>query len=662
MIKRNNDNKIGNPPANISVGHSKLNAILHSNILVIILASICSTLILYSIFYLFSDKIWAMNLNITLTDMTPTIRWAITPGQRDGIEAYVLYLLAFADILGTFFIVKIYDLLNRNKKYGTDKFLIIVMSSFLILSALLFFISVGLTAPMFKPTPDWSHALVVILITVLSTLVITRIAHWKNSLANIIILISLIPVCFIATQPMSLSDYSYIFAPALRLINNVKISNIYFQYDLFLSLLAAAWMKLKIDLNYFQILGQLSYYVFFITIFFFSKRYFTNKKLPYYLLAGLILTKIYGMIADPVVFFQGTPLRLDLWLILIVIAYWKGIYSKTLGVVMGAMIVLCGTFGLIYSISYLEILALLVIIESLKYNLKPRSIIKAIKKQLLLSKANLAIIGLSLLANFVIFGDIISRGTEDYSRIGIGFMPISKQSFFWWIFAIIAVTAFMFIKKRRIMSEKYFITGLLLIFLAIGNSMYFFGRSHENNIINISGPLILVIFILFDTLSINYIKDKIHTSTRFRRIIISILPLLFVALIAYCYSSNIIARSKIQYDGAVNSQYIYPINLSLNLNEITTATNGSKNVYFVGIGNDFYLYYYGGYQPQGYYSPYSTWIYKKELVDFIQKLIDSHYYIAISRANLPTEGEILPELRYNNTVETQNFMIISNQK
>jgi hypothetical protein len=603
-----------------------------------------------------------MNINISSTELTPWIRWAVAPGERDGIEAYVLCLLAFADILGTFFIIKVYDLLKRNRKYGTDKFLGIIMSSFLILSAILFFISVGLTAPMFKPTPVWSHALVVVIITVLGTLAIMRVARWKNNLAIIIILVSLLPVCFIATQPMSLSDYSYIFAPALRLINNVKISDIYFQYDLLLSLLAGAWMKLKIDLNYFQIIGQLSYYIFFITVFFFSKRYFINKKLPYYLLVGLVLVKIYGMIADPVVFFQCTPLRLDLWLVLIVIAYWKGINSKTLGVAMGAMIILCGTFGLIYSIGYLELLAVLVILESLKNNFTLFSFIKVVKKQLLLSRANLVIIGLSLLANLMIFGDIISRGTKDYSRIGIGFMPISKQSFFWWIFAIIAITALIIIKKRRIIPEKYFITGLLLIFLAIGNSMYFLGRSHENNIINISGSLILVIFLLFDTLSIKSIKDKLHTSTRLRRIIIAILPALFVALIAYCYSSNIIARAKLQYEGAVNSQYIYPVDLSLNLNEITSATNNSPRVYFVSNGLDFYYYYYGGYKPQGYFSPYTSWIYKNELISFIQKLINDRYYIVVNKGEVPTQSEILSGLQYDNIVDTQNFMIISNQK
>jgi hypothetical protein len=531
-----------------------------------------------------------------------------------------------------------------------------------VLSTILFVIAVGLTPPMFKPTIVWAHALVVVIIIMLGMLGIIKIAHYKNNLANIIIAILLIPVCFIATQPMSISDYSYIFAPALRLINGIRISDIYFQYDLFLSLLAEAWMKLKIDLNYFQVIGQLSYYIFFIAAFFFSKKYFINKKLPYYLLAGLILTKIYGMIADPIVFFQGTPLRLDLWLIIIIIAYWKGFYSKALGITLGTMMVLCRTFGLIYSISYIELLLLLVALESIRNNFTLRSIIEAIKKQLLLSKTNLMIIGLSVLVNLLIFGDIISRGANDYSRIGIGFMPISRQSFFWWIFALIALTVVMLFKKRKIISDRYLMTGLFLIFLAIGNSMYFFGRSHENNIINISGPLILVVFLLFDTFSIERIKGGFHATTKCGRIVIAALPVFFITLVAYSYSGNIIERIKIQYDGAIKSRYIYPMVFSFNPNEIKSSTNNSDYVYFVSRGQDFYYYYYGGYKLQGYFSPYSTWIYKKELSNFIQKLIDDNYYIAINKNDLSSEGEILSVLRYDNIIETQNFMIIYNQK
>jgi hypothetical protein len=427
-------------------------------------------------------------------------------------------------------------------------------------------------------------------------------------------------------------------------------------------MLAGVWMKLKIDLNLFQIIGQFSYFIFFLAAFFFSKKYFINKKLPYYLLTGLVLTKVYGMIADPIVFFQGTPLRLDLWLIILIIAYWKGLYSKTLGIALGAMMILCRTFGLIYSISYVEIIALLVLLESLRNNFTSHSTIEAIKKHMSLSKANLVIIGLSLLANLVIFGDIISRGAKDYSRIGIGFMPISRQSFFWWIFAIIALTVVMLFKKRKIISERYFITGLFLIFLAIGNSMYFFGRSHENNIINISGPLLLIIFLLFDTLSVKHIKASSHANAKLKRAIVAILPVLFIALVAYSYSSNIIGRAKIQYDGAIKSRYTYPMIFSFNPSEIKNVTGNSDRVYFVSRGQDFYYYYYGDYKPQGYFSPYSTWIYKKELSNFIQKLIDGHYYIAVNKNDLPTEGEILSALRYDNIIETQNFMIISSQK
>ena len=53
-------------------------------------------------------------------------------------------------------------------------------------------------------------------------------------------------------------------------------------------------------------------------------------------------------------------------------------------------------------------------------------------------------------------------------------------------------------------------------------------------------------------------------------------------------------------------------------------TKGSDKVYFLDYDRDFLYYYYGGYKPQGYYSPCAGWIFSKDLKQFVQNLIQQN--------------------------------------
>lgn len=626
----------------------------HFSFIIILLASICSTLILHKLYFLFSDKIWAMNIKVLPENLTPAFRPWLT--QRDGIETYVLYLFAFANILLTFFLARSYEFLNLYRKRTIVAIALYALSSVFLLSIVYLLFSVGIIPPMTEIVH--SRGLFIILSLILiGTWALQKIASWKNSLADIIILIALLPICFVAIQPISVVDYSYIFAPALRLINHVRISDIYFQYDLFLSILAAIWMKLKIDLNLFQILGQLSFYGFFIAAFFFSKNYFINKKLPYFFLISLVLIKVYALICDPVLVFQVTPLRLDLWILILIIAYKKGIFNKYVGLIMASMIILTKTFGLIYLLAYLELITSMIILDFVEYTPSMKRLRDIIKKYLLLSWKNLLIIGTSFIISFLLFRGITSEAASAYQKIGIGFLQISKASFYWYVFVLLALTFSFLVKKRKELTGKYFITGLFLIFLAIGNSLYFFGRSHENNIINIAGSLIFVLFLFFDLLSKEVETDKRDSCGRSKRIIVSFLPVIFILLITYNYSGRIIVKLKTQFRDISKGQLIYPMTRNYDTTKIKEVTKNSNKVYFLG-SNDFYYYYYGDYVLRGHFSPYYSWVYKKDLVIFIQGLIEDGYFVVTPENELNNEQEILLELQYSDSVKKDGYFVL----
>ncbi|MDP2918544.1 MAG: hypothetical protein Q8N68_03525, partial [bacterium] len=99
------------------------------------------------------------------------------------------------------------------------------------------------------------------------------------------------------------------------------------------------------------------------------------------------------------------------------------------------------------------------------------------------------------------------------------------------------------VRSRRALSEKNFQANMFLITLTVGNSLYFFGRSHEHNIINISVCLLLSLFVLLDLL---YANARNESTGRINRTALAALPFLLILIAAYSYSGRAINRFKHQ--------------------------------------------------------------------------------------------------------------------
>ena len=155
---------------------------------------------------------------------------------------------------------------------------------------------------------------------------------------------------------------------------------------------------------------------------------------------------------------------------------------------------------------------------------------------------------------------------------------------------------------------------MLLVFLAIGNSMYFFGRSHEHNIINISGVLVMALFLLFDVTG--RAADELHAGRIMRTAALSVLPVMFVLASAYLYSGRVVEKAEIKYDDLMNLRLLYPPD-TVDVDAVKKLTGGSRDVYIVS-DRDCLYYYYGNYVPQGRFIPYASWVSKPELAAFLK--------------------------------------------
>lgn len=575
--------------------------------------------------------------------------------QQDGVEIYALYIMVFVNSVTAF-------TLSSMIRHLEGKLIRHILVALFVVISCLYCAIIGFIPPM--NTTQHTQLFVVIqqsfliMAVVFSLLSLLNYLHWRSSRWGLVtVAIILVPVCFIATSPISRIDYSYVFAPALRLLNGAAISDVFFQYDLLLSLLAAGWMKLGLNLNAFQILGQATYFIAILGVFIFSRKLFQKKELSLFLLAALVLGRVYASPYDIVLCFQTTPLRLDLWLPLLVVVYWRGPYHWSVGLVCGLLILLHNNFGIIYTLAYIQLLITLWAIGYFKDERRDSLRRSLLDYGKLCSVSFMMIVFLSLASYLLFSNNEFGKYSDYYQKIGIGFMKIARNSFYWYIPPMLSIVIILLFRMRKHITPSYLATGFLLTYCVIGNSTYFFGRSHEHNIINISIALIFSFFLMLDLIT-RFLNEGARSSFLRRHAGISV-AVAFIAVMIVSYSQNILTKSVTQIKNAGNAQLIYPPNLDMSflknyINTIRTVTGNSSKVYFIS-NADFELYYYGGYAPVGYCNPFQTWIFTKDIIHFLQELLDKGYYL-VSSAEMQY---LLTNLHYNYNTLAGDIVVVA---
>lgn len=621
----------------------------------------------YILFFSLSKWIWSLNPSISPAEFTSLIRAFIY--EHDGIEMIVMYMLMFVNIWTSLLLT--YWLL-RSEVSKTQFF----SGAFVLLGVAGFYLyHIGFV-------PPFPHIPSEIGISLIAGLLIGLLSaglyflYRKSRLIVKIILFSLIAfTTLIVSYRSSSPDLAYVFSPALRLIHGAKLSEIYFQYDILLSLFAAAWMKIDLTLDWFPFIGQVSFFVFFVCIFIFSERFFKSKGLSVLFIIALVLVRYYALYEQQITVFQVSPLRLDLWIVLLIVAYTKGFNHWLFGICLALLIILHRNLGLIYLGAYLALIVVLFVPEIVsQFNEKRmtmRSILYSFFRSLSSYKVNLGVIALTVIVYYILAGEFFSSSGVNYRKYGIGMLPVSKDSFYWYVPVILSSLFVLLFYYRKKIGLKYFATGIFILLLAISNSMYFFGRSHENNILNISAILILALFVLFDILFVTaaepIVKPVVKTKKQAKKPtpslkigMTALLPLLFIFFIGIFYSARISNKFNAKVDNLANNQFVYPLlRTPVDTGAIKQLTNNSAKVYFLDFYADFYYYYYGGYTPRGYFSPCASWVFKKDLTRFLQALLDDQYFIVYDKNRSRIHLEYLQQLKYSKSEAKNSFIAIS---
>ena len=602
----------------------------------ILLFSMLAALLLYIPFYYFAPLYRSMYVHVPSSELTSWVQWAFV-GGHNGIQIYIAYILLYLIIGLTVFFEYIYLKIISPRVRR-------MILAFSALGCFFYLRSIGFYPPMAAINVTEQGTTFIAICATIAFIFgdFFDRKEIKGLLVSLLFFICLVPTV-LDTLPV---DYFYVLSPALRTIKGCALNHSYFQYDQLLSFMGMIWLKFGLPLDRFHIVGDISYLAFFIGIYFMAKNLFFDKRFAIYFILSLVIIKVYGNIGDLTRCPQVGPIRLDMWLILLGLAYWKGPQHWIMGITLGILLIFHHAFGMIYSISYI-----LLVLTLFAFN------ISKFQKQYL---PNAIMMAGGMLINQIFISSNNTIPAMQYEKYNIGFMPIDPKSFFWYVPVVISTTFLLLWKNKSQLPQKYFQTGLFLVLLAIGNSLYFFGRSHENNLINIAASLWLTFFILID-LVVYKLPQQIAGVVK--KIFTPMAGVFIVGMIAYFYSATAIDRINAQITNLPKMTDLFKADnkIDLDFKALRTATQGSPNIVFLSAYHDLEFYYYGDYTPAD-ISPFHSQNFKLALIHDLNNKLSKGADIVIHRNEFEWAGEFVPQLHAKYTESIKDFVLISNNK
>jgi hypothetical protein len=309
-----------------------------------------ATSLAYSVFFKFSGFIWSKNKVVDPASLTPWIRDTYLQ-PRDGIEVYVAYVMVLTILLGTA-IVYFSERRFLQNSFGRKVRLLLIVA--LVVASVSVLIQVKWYAPWPNILTD-SRRLLVIFVSLCALWSFMAFEGWLSKFRYACLFVFLIPVCFVPiSDGVSMLDFSFILDPALRLLSGVPVKDVYLQYDLFLSLLSMPFLALKLSPVFLRIVFQLSLYVLFAGIALYARKWMRHRTILIAMILSIVVVKIYGLMHDPSMIPQVTPLRLDWWLLPAVLICCFGMYHWSVGLALGFLIAFHKTFGVLYTLAYVQ--------------------------------------------------------------------------------------------------------------------------------------------------------------------------------------------------------------------------------------------------------------------------------------------------------------------
>lgn len=285
-------------------------------------------------------------------------------------------------------------------------------------------------------------------------------------------------------DPPSVHDYAFFLGPANKILHGEPWGSFYQQYGLGQTLLFAGMMKLGFPLAGMQAVLALIFAFWIFLYYRLARRLFRNQALVLIFMAALILFRVlafrYSTLSQP----QTSPLRMDLWVPLLLVWARYGFASPATALAFGAVYLLDNQFGALFCGLYLAALAAGCLLKH--PTLAGRT------------PTGIALLALPALGAFafqlLVYQSPISPAGSHYQSNHIGFLPIDPHSLFWPMAFLLGLSLLLIAPRRRPLH-------LFLFPVAAIELLYFFGRSHENALFMLSGIFLVIYFLALDHLA-----------------------------------------------------------------------------------------------------------------------------------------------------------------
>ena len=281
-------------------------------------------------------------------------------------------------------------------------------------------------------------------------------------------------------------DYSYYIGPALKHMQGSRIGSYYMQYDLLGTLMFEAMMRARLQLHQMQLLMAFMLAAWFGLYWLLIRRLFEHRSVGVLLFAALVIVRFLEIHDHPTVTPQVLPQRLDMWVPLVLCCTYWGLDSLGASLAFATAYAFDSTFGF---------LAAGVYVAALGFVLFRRPADGEFRRPLGRLAVRILPIVLVAIAQKLAFGSIMSPAASYYVDVKLGFMPISATSLFWPIALLVGWAVATFVVHRDDPSSGW---GLLICLFVVSQLTYFFGRSHDHNLLNVSAAWLFAIFLAID--------------------------------------------------------------------------------------------------------------------------------------------------------------------
>ena len=562
-------------------------------------------ILFYFLFFIFKDLIHNTGRIVDLNNIM--LRWQDEIKFSDGVEmpvmtvAFPIYLL-LVYFFSVYFKFKIKVLSNLYSQY------LIIITTFLLLSNVLFKTQQDNLISEYSFLIFFISSFAILYcVYFISSINISRL--YVNAIFSMLLLLCFFLILLTNNKPF-LPDYSYLMGPANKIISGDKLNTFYIQYNLLLTYLLVLMQKIKLNIIqihiFFAFVSILWMYIYYLI----ANKIFNNKSNIILFVISIFIIRFFIGI-DPISSPQATPLRLDLWALMILIILRFGIGSIYTILAFATYYIADDMFGFLYLMLFV-CLYLLDLYQNKKFNFS--IILKLIP------------IFIVLIFHYFIFNTLVSSAGKEYIGLNIGFLPISIHSLFWFILFLITFCFFYLIRKYNNIYIVLFIFGAVCIQL-----IYFFGRSHENNLYNISGIFILITFLTVD--NINFLNKKKIAS-------LSCFVLAGIIAINNARALDKVNLAKFKLN---NNILVDDGNLDNEIDLIKhELTDFDKEKLIVFSNFDGYINYRIGIKQIGYFSTFDGHIFQDEAILFLKNNLEKNNRVVILfRPNFQFEIDVL---------------------